>query len=97
MVAFFFSEMGYIATMVFKNQSTVTAEWYPAHCLPRVFKARSSAHPKSILCRLILHHDNARPHTVARTSEFLQKNDIRILLHPPYFLELAHCETGWTI
>ncbi|UYV75597.1 hypothetical protein LAZ67_13000696 [Cordylochernes scorpioides] len=37
----------------------------------------------------ILHHDNARPHTVHLMTSFLAKNGTQILLQPPYFPDIA--------
>lgn len=52
-------------------------------CLPKVFVAWISAHPRSTL-----HHGSVWSHTEARTLEFLQENQFRVLPHPAYFPEL---------
>jgi hypothetical protein len=39
----------------------------------------------------ILQHDNAPAHDALRVREFLAKNSIRKMDHPPYSPELAPC------
>jgi hypothetical protein len=38
---------------------------------------------------LLHHHDNALTHTSLKTTEFVTNNDIVIVPHPPYLLDLA--------
>ena len=38
---------------------------------------------------MILHHDNARPHTAKKTSEVIEKLNFNLLPHPPYSPDLA--------
>ena len=40
----------------------------------------------------ILHHDNAAAHDALRVHEFLAKNSITKMDHPPYSPELAPCD-----
>jgi hypothetical protein len=37
----------------------------------------------------ILHHDNARPHTAYVVQEFLAKNKMAVVPHPPYLQLLS--------
>ena len=39
--------------------------------------------------KVLLHHDNARPHTAAATVETVQQLGSEFLQHPPYSLDLA--------
>jgi transposase len=39
------------------------------------------------MCKL-LHHDNARPHTAYIVQEFLAKNKMAVVPHPPYSPDL---------
>lgn len=40
----------------------------------------------------LLHHDNAPAHSAINVREFLSRNSIRILDHPPYSPDLAPCD-----
>jgi hypothetical protein len=40
----------------------------------------------------LLHHDNAPSHTSVLTQQFLAKNKIPVIPHPPYSPDLAPCE-----
>jgi hypothetical protein len=40
----------------------------------------------------LLHHDNALSHTSFFTREFLTKNNITVVIHPPYSPDLAPCD-----
>jgi len=39
-----------------------------------------------------LHHDNAPAHTALRVQQFLAKNNITVIPHPPYSPDLAPCD-----
>ena len=41
---------------------------------------------------LIIHHDNAPAHRSFKVSKFLAKNNMTVVLHPPYSLDLAPCD-----
>ncbi len=40
----------------------------------------------------VLHHDNAPSHRAESTQKFLQKNNMWLMLHPPYSPDLASCD-----
>jgi len=42
--------------------------------------------------KVLLHHDNARPHTAAATVETVQQLSFELLHHPPYSPDLAPSE-----
>jgi histone-lysine N-methyltransferase SETMAR len=37
-------------------------------------------------------HDNAPSHTSVFTQQFLAKNEMAVIPHPPYTPDLAHCD-----
>jgi hypothetical protein len=41
---------------------------------------------------IVLHHDNARPHTARMVTEYLEKNNISGLPQPPYSPDMAPCD-----
>jgi [histone H3]-lysine36 N-dimethyltransferase SETMAR len=48
--------------------------------------------PKTYQSRMILHHDNARPHVALETKTFLEAKKVKTLPHPPYSPDLAPCD-----
>ena len=62
MVASFFGITGHVSTVALEDRRTVNAEWYTTVCLPQVFQNVREKRPRG---RIILHHDNARPHSAA--------------------------------
>jgi histone-lysine N-methyltransferase SETMAR len=45
--------------------------------------------PSELARGALLHHDNARPHTVRATQENIQELQWELLEHPPYIPDLA--------
>ena len=81
--------MGHVSTVPLDNQQTVNEMWYVNHCIPHVFNAWQSKHPRSELQRLLWHHDNASAHTAAQTMDFFTQKFIQLVTHPPYSPDLA--------
>ena len=90
--AVFFRSNGLVKAIRLSEQKTVTASWYTETCLPQVFETVQNQRPKTGLRGLILHHDNARPHTAKVTTEYLERQNMKILPHPPYSPDLAPCD-----
>lgn len=86
MVATFVSKSGHVATVALEDQRTVNADWYTSVCLPIVFAQLRKNNPKR---RIILHHDNASPHTAQRTKHYLDGEKVELLDHPPYSPDLS--------
>ena len=82
MYAVFFRSTGLIKSVKLGPRETVTANLYKDTCLPQVFKIITNERPATGLCGLILHHDNARPHTAATTREYLEELNIKTMPHP---------------
>lgn len=83
--AIFFRSTGLVASIKLTGQDTVTAKWYTEVCLPEVFAGVN-------INGLMLHHDNARPHTAKITTAFLSSKKVKIIPHPPYSPDLAMCD-----
>jgi histone-lysine N-methyltransferase SETMAR len=47
---------------------------------------------RKISAKMVLHHDNVPAHDVLRVREFLAKNSITTMDHPPYSPDLAPCD-----
>ncbi len=92
MYAVFFRSTGIVKVVKLGKGETVTKEWYANICLPQVFAAISERRPKSGVKRIILHHDNARPHKASLTAEYLDQMGVELLPHPPYSPDLSPCD-----
>jgi histone-lysine N-methyltransferase SETMAR len=53
--------------------------------IPTIRSKRRGLLSKTVL----LHHDNAQPHTAAATIETIQKLNFKLLPHPPYSPDLS--------
>ncbi|CAH1986618.1 unnamed protein product [Acanthoscelides obtectus] len=75
-----------IATIPLNEQRTVTADWYTTICLPKVITELRKINPER---RIILHQDNASSHTAQKTRQYLTEENVELLDHPPYSLDLS--------
>jgi histone-lysine N-methyltransferase SETMAR len=57
---------------------------------------RGNLEMRKISAKIILHHENATAHDALRLREFLSKNCITKMDHPPYSTDLAPCNS-WLI
>lgn len=89
MVLTFFSSAGAVSTSILQERRTVNAEWYCTVGLAELFQRVKEMKPRSGMRDLIFHHDNAPAHTAARTVQFLEKNHVSVIPHPPYSPDLA--------
>lgn len=89
MIASFFSIDGHVATIALEDRKTVNSEWYITNCLPVVINKMHQYHPRKTI---LLHHDNARPHTAAATNDYLKTKKVECIGHPPYSPDLAPCD-----
>jgi histone-lysine N-methyltransferase SETMAR len=83
--AVFFNTKGLVKAVKLTGQKTATALWYTTKCLPKVLEGASKR-------GVMLHHDNSRVHTAKLTEEFLAKNNVKTVPHPPYSPDLAMCD-----
>ncbi|UYV82498.1 hypothetical protein LAZ67_21002540 [Cordylochernes scorpioides] len=61
-------------------------------CLSVVFEKIKQSRSRAQLRGVLLHHDNARPHILAQTLDFLANSGVKLVTNPPYSPDLAHCE-----
>ncbi|UYV79194.1 hypothetical protein LAZ67_17001456 [Cordylochernes scorpioides] len=60
--------------------------------LRKIHKTRSiQSMPRAQLRGVLLHHDNAKPHTSTQTLDFLANSGVQLVTHPSYSLDLAPC------
>ncbi|CAH1987795.1 unnamed protein product [Acanthoscelides obtectus] len=86
MIATFVSKAGHIVTIPLNEQRTVTADWYTTICLPKVITELRIINPER---RIILHQDNASPHTAQKTRQYLTEENVELLGHLPYSSDLS--------
>ena len=49
-------------------------------------------HSGSSISNLVLHHDNARPHTAKHTKDYIDVTGFKTINFPPYSPDLAPCD-----
>ena len=91
MVATFVARVGHVATIPLVQQRTVTGEWYATHCLPQALEAVARRRPRTGTRGTLLHHDNAPAHRSRIVMQFLAREHIQEVGHPPYSPDLAPC------
>ncbi|CAJ0846648.1 8580_t:CDS:2, partial [Entrophospora sp. SA101] len=89
MFCIFFSADGVVAIIVVEKGQTVTGNYYANIVLPNVFEKFKEINNRSTVCDIMLHHDNAAPHKAKVVAEYLQKERVVMLPHPPYSPDLA--------
>ena len=68
---------------------SVTGAYYKDECLRPLFDGIRRRRPKSGVCGMKLHHDNARVHHARAVTEFLQQQGVIRMLHPSYSPDLS--------
>lgn len=92
MIITFFDQYGMVYTHVVPNKQTVNAEYYIS-VLKQVIRPNiQRKRPTFTKGRWKLHHDNARPHVARLVMDFLAKQKIEVIPHPPYSPDLAPCD-----
>lgn len=91
MMTFFFDNKGPVLLEFAENKSRVNSVAYQ-ETLVRLRKALKNKRPGKLSSGVILLHDNARPHTAARTQEMIAKFRWEVLRHPPYSPDLSPCD-----
>ena len=89
MVAVFVAKTGHVATVPLVQQRTVTGDWYANQCLPQVQEVVARRRPKTRTRGILLHHDNAPAHRSRVVVDFLARERIQEVGHPPYSPDLA--------
>jgi transposase len=92
MFVFFYTAEGVVARIVVQKGKTVNAELYSQHILPEVFSKFMEKRGRTTVRDVMLHHDNAAPHKAGIVTEYLKKERVKLLPHPPYSPDLAPCD-----
>ena len=88
----FFDQEGIVHREFVPPGMTVNADFY-CHVLRRLRENVQRKRPQKWRNQnLIIHHDNAPAHRSFKVSQFLAKNNMTVIPHPPYSPDLAPCD-----
>ena len=79
MIACFFAKFCLVATIQLDDRKTATADWYVNRGSPKIFHTWYKRCPRTGVCGLLLHHDNASSHKATETLDFLTASDIQLV------------------
>src|SRR5438128_1052998 len=79
MFCIFFSVEGVVAKIVVPKGVTVTGSFYADKILPEVFLKYKEMTERSTVRNVMLHHDNAAPHTSKVVTKYLKKENVSVL------------------
>jgi len=88
MVSVFWDKEGVLLVEFMERRSTITADVY-CKTLEKLRRAIQNRRRGKLSSGIILLHDNARPHTAAKTQEKIQNFRWDLIDHPPYSPDLA--------
>jgi histone-lysine N-methyltransferase SETMAR len=88
MATVFWDRKGILLTEFMAPGTTITSEVY-CETLNKLRRSIQSKRRGMLTKGVVLLHDNARPHTAARTKALLQQFNWEIFEHPPYSPGLA--------
>lgn len=91
MAVFFFDSEGVLYRNIIPRITTVTANVY-IEILGNLRDAINRKRQNLLQRGGLLHHDNSPTHTAGKVLEFLQRNIIQTVPHPPYSSDLAPCD-----
>ena len=91
-ITVFFSRVGIEHIDVLPEGKTMDAEYFCAHCLKSLKEKICSRRKRGGVSNIVLHFDNAWPHTACHTKEFLEREGFSVLGHPPYSPDLSPCD-----
>jgi len=88
MITIAWNPLGFHAAEVLPKGAKWTAKYYVETILPKIARLREKDDHRW----LIVHADNARPHTARVVGEYMDANCLRKAPHPPYSPDLAPCD-----
>ena len=92
MACIFFSNTGPVHCDMDTSNKKINSDYYIECCLNLMVAARKSRHGKTDIDQLVLHHDNARPHTSSHTTGYIKATGFKVLSPSPYSPDLAPCD-----
>lgn len=88
----FFKSTGPVLVHAVEKGKTVDRFYYIDKCLKPVIKEIHRQRPSSGLKNMTLLHDNASAHDHQDVFDFLKKEGLNLLPHPPYSPDLSPCD-----
>ena len=97
MFCIFFSVEGIVAQILVPKGTTVTGNLYANKILSEVFSEFKEMSGRCTVHDVMLHHDNAVPHTSKVVTKYLFQEKVIVLPHPPYSPDLAPCDFFYSL
>ena len=91
MLICFFDQEGIVHREFFPPAMTVNADFY-CDVLRKLRENVRRKRPQKWQNQNLINHDNAPAHRSFRVSQFLAKNNMTVILHPPHSPDLAPCD-----
>jgi len=88
----FFRSSGAVFVRSLGKGETLDQFYYQDNCLKPVIKELQRLRPETGTRGIKLLHDNARPHSAQEAKDYLKKEGINLMPHPPYSPDLAPCD-----
>jgi hypothetical protein len=87
----FFDVKGIVYRQFVPLNTTVNSDFY--YDVSRLVRENVRQKRLELWCNhnWLPHHDNAPTHTSLKTTDFVTNNNMVIVIHPPYLLDLAPC------
>jgi hypothetical protein len=83
---------GFHVVKLLPNWGSFNPSYYNTEILREVVRWRNEE-PGTAGQKLIVHSDNARPHTARQTRDFIEAYGMDQVLHPPYSSDLARSDS----
>ena len=90
--AIFFKSTGPLLIHHVERGQTIDHEYYIDNCLQPVLEEIKHQRPSYGTNRILLHHDNGKPHIHQDVSDYLESEGLTIIPHPPNSPDLSPCD-----
>jgi len=88
----FFKSNGWLWIHAVDRGEKVDGTYYIDNCLEPVIEELKYQRPNSGVRGMKLLHDNAKPHVASEVKNFLKKEGLNVMPHPPYSPDLSPCD-----
>ena len=91
MLTIFWNPNGFTIVKVLPESERFTAEYFINNILKDLCE-KTRQLPNRGNRKVIVHYDNARPHTARKVTRFLEENHMKKAPHPSYSPDIAPCD-----